>query len=82
MARSPRHRADPLLVGLGRYLLSERQARGMTQAQFAKSFGMAESSLSRLEVGNRSLSLVAAVHVCDGLGITLDELVARAREMA
>lgn len=57
-----------------------RARRGMTQADLAGAAHLARSHLSQIERGDVSPSLDIQVRIAQALGLTIDELLRRARE--
>lgn len=62
------------LQGPGRNVAVLRKARGMGQAKLARLSGISVSLLSKIEIGDRTLSQGVAANVADALGCTLDEV--------
>ncbi len=73
---SPRH------VVLRNALIAQRRAVGMTQAQVAAAIGHPQSYISKIESGERRLDLVELMDIADTIGLDVQELVARLREVA
>jgi len=57
-----------------------RARKGMTQGGLAEQARMARSHLSQIEAGDVSPSLDVQVRIAQALGLTIDELLRRARE--
>lgn len=70
MSKTKFTKADDLF----RELLKEfRLARNLTQAALAERLGLPQSYVSKYETGERRLDFVETGHVCDALGMSLDE---------
>lgn len=65
---------------IGRYVREERERVGLTQAQVAEAAAMSSRAIRDLEAGRSNPSLSTMVAVADVLKLSLDELVAVARE--
>jgi transcriptional regulator with XRE-family HTH domain len=50
-----------------------RLQKGITQAQLSTALGMAQSFVSKYEMGERRLDFIEVGHICGELGIGLDE---------
>lgn len=59
---------------LGNKFRLARVAMGLSQATLAYKIGKDQQSINRLERGNINPSYIYLLEVCDGLGITLHEL--------
>jgi transcriptional regulator with XRE-family HTH domain len=53
----PRQRDQELITGIGRRVAQARRDRGFTQEALAEAVGIEAVTLSRLETGDRALSL-------------------------
>jgi transcriptional regulator with XRE-family HTH domain len=74
--RSPRHEA------LRRWLVENRKARGLSQAQLAKLIGRYQSFVADLERGQRRLDVVEFLELADAIGFDASKairLIAKAR---
>ena len=71
----PRKRSPDLLRAVGRRVALARTARGFTQEQLSEVLGIEPVSLSRLETGDRALSLTTLGLIADALGLGLGHLV-------
>jgi transcriptional regulator with XRE-family HTH domain len=70
-------RADQLAMRAARNIRKFRQAKGISQEALASQLGFAlPSSISALERGKTTLSLVMTLRICDCLGVTIDDLLA------
>jgi len=58
----------------GRNLRAERSRRGWTQAELADKAGISPTYISRLERGEQSVSLPAAMSLAETLDVKLAEL--------
>ena len=54
-----------------------REARNMSQDDIAKQIGVSQQFISRVERGNKSISLDLAVEIADFLNVSLDEIAGR-----
>lgn len=52
-----------------------RIQKGVTQAQLSTALGMAQSFVSKYEMGERRLDFIEVDHICGELGIGLEEFV-------
>jgi transcriptional regulator with XRE-family HTH domain len=64
-----------VLAGVGARLRAVRRRRGFTLAELAKVVGTSESTLSRLESGERQPTLKLLLPLARALGVPLDELI-------
>ncbi len=71
----PRNRNQDLLRTVGRRVAQARAERGWTQEQLAEAIGIEPVSLSRLETGDRALSLTTLGLIADALDLGLGHLV-------
>jgi len=62
---------------LGQELLKARQAAGLTQEQLAFRAGLSRPYVSQLERNLKSPTLETLFLVCDALGVSASDLVAR-----
>ena len=70
----PRTRDEELLRAIGRRIADLRQQRGYTQERLAERIGIEPVTLSRLETGNRAVSISSASRLADALGVGLGDL--------
>jgi transcriptional regulator with XRE-family HTH domain len=49
----------------------------MTQASLAESLGVPQSYVSKLESGERRIDFVETLEICEALGVSVGDLVAR-----
>ena len=70
----PRKRDDKLLREVGKRVAHVRKDRGWTQEQLAEAIGIEAVSLSRLETGDRALSLSTLARISDALNVELGDL--------
>lgn len=70
----PRSRNPDLLRAVGRRVAQARTDRGYTQEQLAEAIGIEPVSLSRLETGDRALSLSTLALIADALDLGLGHL--------
>ena len=54
-----------------------RETRNMSQDDIAKQIGVSQQFISRVERGNKSISLDLAVEIADFLNVSLDEIAGR-----
>lgn len=54
-----------------------REARNMSQDDIAKQIGVSQQFISRVERGNKSISLDLAAEIADFLNVSLDEIAGR-----
>ena len=62
-------------MDLGQRIKEYRESMGMSQNELAKKSGLAQSSLSYLESGEKSPSVETLECICKGLGIPLSDLI-------
>ena len=60
---------------IGRRLRNEREKLGLSRESFAEIFGLSSYYVGQLERGERQMSLLVTVKICDCLRISLDYLV-------
>ena len=60
---------------IGKTIMSIREEKGLTQQQIAELVNMHRSNYSRVEAGDRDLSLDAVNKIARYFGMTIDELV-------
>lgn len=71
----PRNRNPDLLRAVGRRVAQARAKRGWTQEKLAEVIGIEPVSLSRLETGDRALSLTTLGLIADALDLGLGNLI-------
>lgn len=71
----PKSRDQDLIRAVGRRLASARRARGYTQEALAEALGIEPVTLSRLETGDRAVSLSTLGRVAEVLHVALGDLV-------
>ena len=71
----PRRRDQELLQQVGRRVGQARRDRGWTQEALAEAVGIEPVTLSRLETGDRALSLTMLANIAETLGMGLGDLV-------
>ena len=54
-----------------------REARNISQEDIAKQIGVSQQFISRVEKGNKPISLDLAVEIADFLNVSLDEIAGR-----
>ncbi len=72
----PRTRDENLLMALGARLQAMRKERGFTQEALAEAIGIQPVTLSRLETGQRALSLSVLSNAAEALECSLGDLCA------
>lgn len=77
----PRTRNHDLLRDLGKRVARARHDRGWTQERLAEAVGLEPVSLSRLETGDRALSISTLAAVADVLDIGLGDLLDVERQL-
>ncbi|QDE39880.1 helix-turn-helix transcriptional regulator [Luteibacter pinisoli] len=70
--RSP-HRAESIL--LARMLLDARLAAGLTQLEASAALGVAQTLISKIEVGERKIEMVVVRDLCRVYGIDFLEFI-------
>src|SRR5579884_2751594 len=66
--------------GPGANIATLRKARGLSQVALARRSGMSVSLLSKIEVGDRTLTQGVAAALAQAMGLPLDELLGRSPE--
>jgi transcriptional regulator with XRE-family HTH domain len=61
-------------------LREARRAAGLSQVQLAERLGQSQSFVSKAEKGDRRLDLIQLRTICQALGTTLPDFVARLEE--
>ena len=77
----PRRRDKELLQAIGQRVAKARKDRGWTQEALAEAVGIEPVSLSRLETGDRALSLSTLARIAEVVGVGLGDLVDTGREL-
>ena len=54
-----------------------RESRNMSQDDIARQIGVSQQFISRVEKGNKSISLDLAAEIADYLNVSLDEIAGR-----
>ena len=75
----PRRRDEGMLREVGRRVGQARRDRGWTQEALAEAVGIEPVTLSRLETGDRALSLTMLAQIAEILGLGLGDPVDVAR---
>lgn len=78
----PRLRDQELLRQVGARVAQTRASHGWTQEQLSEAVGIEPVSLSRLETGNRALSLSTLSRIAEALQVSLGDLLDAEREVA
>ena len=71
------HNSDPDYLPLRRLVRQLRQESGQPQQALARKLGVSQSAMSNIETGKRRLDIVEAARVCEALGVSLTEFIAR-----
>lgn len=71
----PKKRNTDLLAALGARLQALRKARGWTQEQLAEALDLQPVTLSRVETGDRAISISLLADAARVLGVSLGDLV-------
>ncbi len=77
----PRSRDAELLRAVGQRVAEARRDRGVTQESLAERVGIAPVSLSRLETGDRALSLSTLGKLSEALQVPLGDLLDHTRDL-
>lgn len=72
---------DPDLVALGQAVREQRKQHGMTVDKLAKKAGIDRKRLATLEAGRLDPAYDLLLALAKGLGVALEELVRRAKEL-
>jgi len=75
----PRRRDQELLRRVGQRVAHARGDRGWSQERLAEAVGIEPVSLSRLETGDRALSLSTLAAIADALGVNVGDLIDEGR---
>lgn len=59
-------------IALGRQLVAQRQAHGLTQARLAELAGVHRTTISRIERGSWQATFDTMVRLAKALGVSLD----------
>lgn len=71
----PRQRDASELRRIGKRVAQARKERGFTQEQLAETVGIEPVSLSRLETGDRAMSLSTLTKIAQAIGVKPSDLV-------
>ena len=77
----PRQRNQQLIHQIGRRVAQARRDRGFTQEQLSEAIGIEPVTLSRLETGDRALSLSTLASISGTLGVGLGDLLDIERDL-
>lgn len=77
----PRLRDQELLRQVGARVAQTRTSHGWTQEQLSEAVGIEPVSLSRLETGNRALSLSTLARISEALQVSLGDLLDAERDV-
>lgn len=61
-------------AAIGRRIVEERQRAGMSQRDLARSAGLSQPTVQRIEVGDREASAVELSMIADACGVLLADL--------
>ena len=70
--------SDALALALARAIRAERARAGLTQEELGAKTGLHRNTIGSIETLVRKVSADELPEICDALGVTLDELLARA----
>ena len=76
-----RQRDQELLKNIGKRVAKARKDRGWTQETLAEALGIEPVTLSRLETGDRALSLSTVSRISEVLQVSLGDLLDQQREL-
>ena len=68
--------------GVGRQLATAREAAGLSQQEAARRLGVPQSSIAKVELGQRQLRFVEGIRLAQIYGVRPTELVPRLPETA
>lgn len=77
----PRSRRSPRQVRLQQFLIEQRIAAGLTQAELAQRLGRPQSFVSKYENGERHLSVIELIEVAEGISCSAETIVAALSQM-
>ena len=77
----PRNRDQELLREVGQRVSRARRDRGWSQEQLAEAIDIQPTTLSRLETGDRAISLSTLGRVAEALGVGLGDLLDVKRDL-
>jgi len=60
------------MAAIGRMIATMRQARSMTQQQFAQTIGLTQDRVSEIENGKVNITLATLFKICDALNCYCD----------
>lgn len=60
------------MAAIGRMIATMRQARSMTQNQFAQTIGLTQDRVSEIENGKVNITLATLFKICDALNCYCD----------
>jgi putative transcriptional regulator len=63
------------LIELGLIVKELREGKGLSQTELAYKIGKDQPSINRLEKGRVNPSIIYLLQICEGLEITIEELV-------
>lgn len=69
MPRATKEQRNQRVVALGRAIRARRETLGLTQAELAEEIGAFQPEISRIEQGDKSISLARFWEVCEALGV-------------
>lgn len=65
------------LKRFGDFVKEGRQRKDLTQTDLAMLVGITQSHISHIEQGDREISLVTALKICEYLGVDLRDFIAK-----
>ena len=77
----PRNRDQQLLRDVGQRVSRARRDRGWSQELLAEAIGIQPTTLSRLETGDRAVSLSTLGRIAEALGVGLGDLLDVERDL-
>ena len=77
----PRHRDTALIRAIGKRVARARRERGFTQEQLAEAVDLEAVSLSRLETGDRAMSISTLACIASTLEVGVGDLLDTEREL-
>ena len=77
----PRHRDTELIRAIGKRVAQARRERGFTQEQVAEVVDLEAVSLSRLETGDRAMSISTLARIASTLQVGVGDLLDTEREL-
>ncbi len=63
------------LVDFGRFILAERNRKGLNQTEVAHQVGIHQTYYSKIENGDREVDLITAMNICRALDLDLSDFI-------